>query len=253
MDKVAAWLKEQLGPSPLIGLGILISSLSGLLAAFQIHPSVPKWLGPAILAASVLAATIYVGVAIIRFWPRVVPGAQAGTWRVRRRAPVLLPELSAVLAGAPSGIPALDELMRMVGLARVKSEIYTLIQRLRVEAAREEQGLAAAPISLHMVFAGPPGVGKTVVARLFGSILRDLGVLAKGHLLETDQSDLVAGYVGQTALKTKAKITAALDGVLFIDEAYALAGRGLEQGNSFGAEAIETLLRKWRTGATAWW
>jgi stage V sporulation protein K len=244
MDKVAAWLKEQLGPSPLIGLGILISSLSGLLAAFQIHPSVPKWLGPAILAASVLAATIYVGVAIIRFWPRVVPGAQAGTWRVRRRAPVLLPELSAVLAGAPSGIPALDELMRMVGLARVKSEIYTLIQRLRVEAAREEQGLAAAPISLHMVFAGPPGVGKTVVARLFGSILRDLGVLAKGHLLETDQSDLVAGYVGQTALKTKAKITAALDGVLFIDEAYALAGRGLEQGNSFGAEAIETLLKE---------
>jgi SpoVK/Ycf46/Vps4 family AAA+-type ATPase len=138
---------------------------------------------------------------------------------------------------------ALARLDAMVGLAAVKQEVKRLTARLEVEQKRREQGLPIAALSQHMVFTGPPGVGKTEVARVIGDIFRSLKVLRKGQIVETDRAGLVAGYVGQTAGKTLDRCREALDGILFIDEAYSLASGSGGDGHDFGKEAIDTLLK----------
>ncbi len=111
---------------------------------------------------------------------------------------------------------------------------------IKIQQSRKEKGLKASPVSYHCVFTGNPGTGKTTVARIIAGIYSELGVLKKGHLVETDRSGLVAEYVGQTAVKTNKVIDSALDGVLFIDEAYSLVG----DGQDYGKEAIATILKR---------
>jgi Holliday junction resolvasome RuvABC ATP-dependent DNA helicase subunit len=151
---------------------------------------------------------------------------------------------SAVPVVEPPSDRSLDYLLadldELIGLANVKAEVRRLTSLLQVQRLRAERGLPTMEISHHLVFTGNPGTGKTTVARLLGQIYHAVGVVSKGHLVETDRSKLVAGYVGQTALKTAETLNAALGGMLLIDEAYALARGG---DNDFGREAIDTLVK----------
>ncbi len=132
------------------------------------------------------------------------------------------------------------ELESFIGLRIVKDEVESLVNLVTIQELRKKNDLPVDELSLHLVFSGNPGTGKTMIARLMARIYKVLGILSKGHLVETDRSGLVAGFVGQTAIKTSEIIQEALGGVLFIDEAYALTGT---TENDYGQEAINTLLK----------
>lgn len=133
----------------------------------------------------------------------------------------------------------MEELNELIGLTKVKHDVEELVGLAKVRKMREEKGMKAVPVSLHLVFSGNPGTGKTTVARILAKLYKEIGILSTGQLVETDRSGLVAGYVGQTAIKTQKKIQEAMGGVLFIDEAYTLN----QEGENFGQEAIDTILK----------
>ncbi len=185
------------------------------------------------------------GLDVNEFVARRTDGAPVRTGRPEDEAVAPAPAAAAQAQAPAQPEPTLEELQaqldELCGLTKVKEDVKGLINLVKVRKLRQEAGLPVPPMSLHLVFMGNPGTGKTTVARLLAKIYHAVGVLSKGQLVEVDRSGLVAGFVGQTALKTQEAIDKALGGVLFIDEAYALANQ--DNANDFGREAIEVLLK----------
>lgn len=134
---------------------------------------------------------------------------------------------------------SINQLDELIGLDIIKQDVRELVNLAKMQRLRKEKGMIPLPISLHLVFTGNPGTGKTTVARILANLYKEIGLLTKGQLVEVDRSGLVAGYVGQTAIKTKEKIEEAIGGILFVDEAYSL----VKDGNDYGQEAIDTILK----------
>ena len=133
---------------------------------------------------------------------------------------------------------------RLVGLEPVKQQVHEIVAQLQVARLRARQGLASQPPSRHFVFTGPPGTGKTTVARIIGRIFSALGLLVRPEVIEAHRADLVGEHLGSTAIKTSKLIDSAMGGVLFIDEAYALHNEAYSGGDAFGSEAVATLLKR---------
>lgn len=170
--------------------------------------------------------------------PSAAPGAvQTGAPKVQEQESPQKPA-EAAKPREPEKDP-MEELDALIGLKKIKHDVRELTDFVRIQKMRKDSGLKSVPVSLHLVFTGNPGTGKTTVARILAKLYKQIGVLSTGQLVEVDRSGLVAGYVGQTAIKTSKKIEEAKGGVLFIDEAYALA----RKDDTFGQEAIDTILK----------
>lgn len=180
-------------------------------------------------------------------WPPQPPPENGDPLRDRAVLPVAPVPPSGGTLGAPDPAllaQALSELERMVGLEPVKRQVRALSAQLRMARLRAGQGLPVQPPKRHFVFSGPSGTGKTTVARILGRVFYALGLLDGEHLVEAQRADLVGEFLGQTAVKANELIDSALGGVLFVDEAYSLAGSGYSKGDAYGDEALQVLLKR---------